>query len=140
MPGHFFYSYKFPINGSKSNRKETKLDLVTGVVHDVVLDFPAGCQYLTHVRIMRGSFSIWPRNQAAYYAYEDFQLHIRDKWILTGGARTLLLDGWNQDDTEEHTIRVSLTVTEPEVYFAQMGLLEKMETFIRQQEAIIGVD
>jgi len=139
VPGHFFFEKTFTAGGTKKTALEEKLELVSGVVHNVVLDFPAGCLYLCNVRIMRASFSVWPRNQGAYYKYEDFQLEIKDSWILPDGQKHLTLQGYNLDDTEDHTISVALQVSDTELYFAQLGLLDKMETFIAQQKAIIGV-
>lgn len=139
MPGHFFYSKTFTAGGSKSDRLDLDLAVVSGVVHDTVIDFPAGCQYLTHVRIMLASFSVWPRNQAAYYAYEDFQLEIGDAWILFPGQSSLILDGYNTDDSKDHTIRVALQVSDPVLYYAQLGLLDRMDQFIQDQRAILGV-
>ena len=139
MPGHFFFDKKFTHGGSKKSVEEHKLTVVSGIVHNVVIDWPAGCQYLCHARIVRGVTSIWPRNQGAFYEYEDYQLEIDDYWPLLGGEKELLLEGYNTDDTEDHTLRVALQVSDPELYFAQLGLLEKMDALIAAQRAILGV-
>lgn len=138
MGGHFFFDKTFSANTSKNTPKSLKMELTPGVVHAVVIDFPAGCLYLTHVRILRAATSIFPRNQGAFYAYENYQLEIDDHWILADGETELTLEGYNTDDSKDHTIRVALQVTNTELFYAQLGLLEKMDHFIKQQKAILG--
>jgi hypothetical protein len=138
MPGHYSFNKTFTSGKTKDELESEELGIISGVIHNVIIDFPAGCQYLTHVRIARGVFSIWPRNQGKFYAFDNFQLSIRDSWILEGGESEIVLEGYNEDDTHDHTIRVVLQVTDPVLYFAQLGLLERMDSFIRQQTAILG--
>lgn len=139
MGGHFFFAKTFTAGKTKSTPERIEMNITSGIVHDVVIDFPAGCQYLTNVRIIRGAMSVWPRNQGAFYAYEDYQIEIADFWPLLGGENQLVLEGYNIDDTENHTIRVALQVSDPELYFSQLGLLARMDSLIQQQRAILGV-
>lgn len=140
MTGHFFFEKQFAANTTKTAPERLDVKITSGIVHNVVIDFPAGCQYLTHARILRGAMSIWPRNQGEFYVFENYSLEIADFWPLLGGENDLVLEGYNTDDTNTHTIRVALQVSDPEVYFAQVGLLERMDSLITQQRAILGVD
>ncbi len=138
MPGHYSFTKTFAINRTKESREKLELGLISGVIHNVIIDFPAGCQYLTHVKITRGVTSIWPRNQGSFYAFENYRLPINDFWVLDPGEKELVLEGYNEDTVFEHTIRLAFQVSTKEVYFAQMGLLSRMDELIDKQSAIIG--
>lgn len=140
MPGHYFYEALFPAGGSKVNRIEHDLEMTSGIVHDLIIDFPAGCLYLVYIRVMRGSMSIFPRNQGAFYAYENYQLRIGDFWILDPREKLLKLEGYNLDDTYSHTIRVALQITHPEVYFAERGIQASLEELVTLQKQFLGVN
>jgi hypothetical protein len=138
MPGHYSFEKTFSAGGSKDALERLSLELISGVVHDIIIDFPAGCQYLCKVRIAKANTSIWPRNQGAYYSFEDFPLPIHDSWVLKEGESEMVLEGYNEDTTEDHTIRVTVQVSDPEIYFASLGLLARMDEFIKKQELMIG--
>ncbi len=138
MGGHFFFAKTFSSGGSKSNLERLEMNLTPGIVHNVIISFPAGAQRLTYVHISRGATTIFPRNQGAFYRYEDYNLEIRDYWPLLGGEHELILKGYNIDDTHDHEILVALQVTDPELFFSQLGLLTRMDALVQQQRDIIG--
>lgn len=139
LPGHYFYEALFPAGGSKASKTEHNLEMTSGIVHDVILDFPAGCLYLVKIRIMRGVMSIFPRNQGAFYAFENYQLRIGDFWILEPREKLLKLEGYNLDDTYAHTIRVALQITHPEVYFAERGIETSLKELVALQKQFLGI-
>jgi len=140
MTGHFFFAKEFSAGKTKDTPERLEMEITSGIVHNVSLAFPAGCQYLTNARILRGATSIWPRNQGAFYAYENYTLEIQDFWPLLDGESELVLEGYNTDDSKTHEIRVAVQVSDPEFYFAEIGLLSRMDALIGQQRQILGVD
>lgn len=138
MVGHYFFSQTYPFGQTKATQIETPLRMSSGIVHDVVIDFPRGCIYTTHVKVMRAEFQVFPRNSGAYYAYDGYPLEIGDYWLLRPLENELTMVGYNVDEAKNHTIRIALQVTEPERYFAERGLLDRMEQFLDLQRAIIG--
>lgn len=139
MVGHYFFSKTYVAGQSKATQERTPLRLSSGVVHDVVIDFPRGCIYTTHVKIMRGEFQVFPRNVGAYYAYDGYTIKVGDYWVLPPLAASLTLVGYNLDTLKPHTIRVALQVSEPERYFSERGLLDKMDEFIEGQKTLFGI-
>lgn len=140
MVGHYFYEKTFSYGGSKAAEEEMTLQMTSGVVHNVHIDFPVGCMYLCKVKIMRGTFQVFPRNIGQYYAFEGWTLPIHDYWQLRPLERELTLVGYNEDASHDHTIRISLQVSDPEDYWAEQRLNEKLERSITLLERIIGVE
>lgn len=138
MGGHFFFAKTFAAGKTKDKPERLEMTLTPGVVHNVVIAFPAGAQRLTNVRILRGATSIFPRNQGAFYKFENYKLEIADFWPLEGGEHALVLEGYNTDDSKTHEILVALQVTNTELFFAQLGLLDRMDQLIKTQLAILG--
>lgn len=140
MVGHYAFSQTFPAGGSKAEELSMSLPMSSGVIHDVIIDFPAGCLYLVHVKIVRGVFPVFPRQPSEYYAFEGFTLPIGDYWELKPLEGHLTLVGWNEDLIHDHTIRLACQVSDPTRYFAQERISKQMEEFIALQERILGVE
>lgn len=139
MGGNEFYAVEYPVNGSLQELTSLKIKLPAGVLTEVVIDFPEGCQYLTHVRVVRGVMSIFPRNQGAFYTYNGYTHTINDVWILEKGAESLILEGYNLDETYPHRIRYAFNVVDSEIYFASLGMLERFDEFLSLQRQFLGV-
>lgn len=138
MVGHYSFSKTFPAGESKATEISMNLPMSAGIIHDVFIDFPAGCMYLTHVKIVRGEFPVFPRQPSAYYAFEGFTLPIADYWELKPLEGHLTLVGYNEDATHDHTIRLAFQVSDPARYFAQETQIELMGEFLDLQRRILG--
>ncbi len=84
--------------------------LTAGTVTRVLIDFPAGQIGLTHLRIRRGLYQVWPSNPEANFSSSNDTIDWNDEYDLTDAPFQFEAYAWNLDDTYSHTITVHFAV------------------------------
>ena len=106
--------YDFPIaippNTVESAPFEVEAKLTHGVIHRLEVEFPDWHWGQTDVRILLGSFQLWPSNPGGSFSSNNHAITWNDYYPLVRRPYTLTLQGWNSDDTFTHTVTVRIGI------------------------------
>lgn len=103
-------------NTAATAKKETKLKVTDGVIHQIDLYFPYGAQGLHHVQILDGNHHIAPSNPSQSFNGHDVQISGREHYVIVGGPREIRILTWNLDETYEHTVNVRIYLLPQKVF------------------------
>ena len=111
--------YTFPIvipaNTPEPTVPTRLMPMTLGTITRVLVDFPAGHIGLTHVRIRRGLYQVWPANPEAYFTGSNQTLEWLEAYKLDTPPFQLEAFAWNLDDTYQHTITIHFELETPAV-------------------------
>ena len=71
-----------PANTPATEKQETELKLVHGIIHQVEVAFPPGPQALLHVHINRAIHQIWPTNTGSDFANDSTTIRFKEHYPL----------------------------------------------------------
>ena len=80
-----------------------KLDLISGVIHQIDVLFEDGCNHEAHVQIFQGSNQVWPSNSGASMLGNATVISFREFYEIKPGLTDLTLVLWGDgtiDDVE----------------------------------------
>ena len=120
-----FYDFSFtiPANTAKKTPETSVILLTYGVIHRLEIGFPKGCAGLVYLQIMDGLHQLWPTNADGAFNTDDYTIPINEFHLLDRSPYRLRLEGWNLDDTYNHTLEVRIGVL-------PAGVLQPEETFM----------
>jgi len=121
-----FYSFELelPANTPGEEPAELTVDLTWGVITHVELEFPPGCAGLAKVKILHHRYQVWPSNIDKWF-YTDGRIIVWDDYFeLLEAPYNLVLLGYNDDDTFQHTPIVRFEVLPPMVAMAKYGVYQ----------------
>jgi len=96
--------------------------LCEGTIVRYSLLFPPGCAGLAHVQVWLGGFQLIPWSRGLW-AHGDDHLITGDTNYPVGPApRIIMLLGYNEDDTHDHTVTVMLEVNPTRFTPGEIGL------------------
>lgn len=131
-----FYEFEdvVPANTAEADARVKHLKLATGIIREVEIDFPAGCQRLAHCTIYVGGHQVWPTNPDSDIAGENgpikfeeyFPVYPADDWTW----RT-----WNLDETYDHHLRLRISIL-PEIAVGSAAVVEELK---RLREDLLGL-
>lgn len=111
-----------PANTLVTSPYNDTLKVVDGVITEVNILFPSGCRGLVGVRIYDYKHIVWPSNPDAWIIADNETVEWMDDYTMAGLPNTLTLEGYNNDDSFEHTIYFRFVVIEP----AKANVLQKL--------------
>ena len=111
-----------PANTLVTSPFSDTLGLVDGVVSEVNIMFPLGCKGLVGVRVYDFEHIVWPSNPDKWLVADGETIHWTDDYTLAGAPNTLTLEGYNNDDSYEHTVYFRFVVLET----AKANILQKL--------------
>jgi hypothetical protein len=114
-----------PKNTLEKDALELDLKLTEGVITQVWLFHPEGCQGLAHAAIFEGDHQLWPHNRGSSYHGNDVPMTWADEYELKAPA-LLKLKTWNLDDTYPHTVYVRITVLRGRIDAASQALIDAL--------------
>lgn len=135
---HFALDKTFSSSGDSATIESQELEVVPGILHNLIIHFPAGCLYLVYARLVQNVQQVYPTNQDAFYCFEDYTLSVGGFLELKDGETLLKLEGYNEDTEHNHTIRASFSVDPPEILWPDKGLRAVMLEQLEIQKAIFG--
>jgi len=107
------------------------LRLTRGIIKRVDLVFPAGCAGLVGVRIVKHSFQVIPLNYPKWIETDAETVSIQSEIDLTEIPYELEFQGYNLDDTFEHTIRVRVLMEPASLPFRQKTPMQESEELLQ---------
>ena len=105
----YVFELAIPKNTSAEYPVSESLRIPAGTITQVRIYFPAGCAALVGVRIRVDELQVYPSNPDKWYVGDDIQISFTDEFELTENFSTVVVEGYNLDDTFAHLPRVSLT-------------------------------
>lgn len=88
--------------------------LCPGVVKEVMLFFPKGHRGTTHCRIKRFETQVWPSTPEAWYLGDGTVIEFPESYRMVGKPFEVILEGYNTDSSNPHTVYVRITILEEE--------------------------
>lgn len=101
-----FYEFDFtiPRNTPATALVELQVEIDTGRIIAVEIQFPRGCYCLVHVAVLHELHQLHPTNTDGFIAAEDARIAFQEDIDFTQPPYTLTLAGYNEDDSFDHTI------------------------------------
>ncbi len=99
-----------PRNTPKTAPVTGDIDFAPMLADNVSITFPAGCVGLVGIRFKYQSRVLWPYNTDAWYKGNDQAVEFTPNLKLEEEPLTLTIEGYNLDDTYQHTVIVLLDV------------------------------
>ena len=95
----------------KTSPATSEIVLSEGMIDSVSLLFPAGCAGLAGIQIWLGGYQLVPWSRGSWVRGDDHLIEHQVKHAVGPAPRLLRVLGYNDDDTNAHTIAVSVDVT-----------------------------
>ena len=107
----FHCELTIPHSTLKTSPATTENVLSEGMIDTVTLLFPAGCAGLAYVQVWLGGYQLVPWSRGSWVHGDDHLIEHRVNHAVGPAPRLLRVLGYNEDDTNSHTIAVSIDVT-----------------------------
>lgn len=104
----------------------TYLYVSYGVVTQVWIRWRWGAGNLAGVRISREGSAVWPYNPDAWLSSLSLETTWNEEYLLAGEPFYFLIEGYNLDDSYQHTVTVVLNVQRPSLSSNLTRFLEYM--------------
>lgn len=121
-----FYSLVFTV--PKNTAEEIPLTAVLpatgGILHQVSIKIPAGHAGLTGIAIDEGLHQIAPTNQNEWFKGDDVLFSYPEYHELPPDTHSLILRGFNLDDTYDHSFVIGVGIMPKVVYDTMIKLTD----------------
>lgn len=99
-----------PPNTPSETPESHELKVAPALIDRVSLTFPSGCVGLVGVRFRHPERQIWPINPGEWFVGNDEQIAFTPNLRLEAHATLIYVEGYNTDDTYDHTVYVRIDV------------------------------
>lgn len=111
----FEHDLTVPANTAESSRASTTLTLEKGIVHQLDVLFPFGCNGEVLVVIKRGQHQVWPSNGQGQLKGDGFPITGKVWLELEEEPFELTAEGWSPDTTYPHVVTIRLWMQRREI-------------------------
>lgn len=108
-----------PANTTKASPISQLLSISKGLVYRVSFVFPDNLLRLAGVAVFDGSFQLWPSTPGNWFAGDDETKSYGDLYLKRSSPYEFVINGYNLDDTYEHTIYVEIGLVSEEKFQAR---------------------
>jgi len=127
---------EIPKNTPETNPVEVELTVREGVVTRWLILIPAGHQSLARMRILYGLEPLLPAHEDVWIRGEDESLNVEDFFDPPEQPYRLRFQGWNEDDTYDHTFYCRVVVLPRQIAIAHQQFIRRLgreigEAFMR---------
>lgn len=102
-----------PANTPDTAPVTATLDVILGTITLVSVQFPPGVNALAHFKIKWGLYQLFPSNQAGDFSTGGETIAWDEDLVIDHEPAQLTLEGWNEDDTYDHTITCRVVMQPP---------------------------
>ena len=101
-----FYEYPLTVPASTDQADPTvsRIQIIKGVISNVEIFFPEGCNSLVQTTVSRGLRQLWPTPPAVSLSDNDYHINFREDFPILEPPYELILRGWSSDTIYPHTI------------------------------------
>lgn len=129
---YYDYSFTIPANTTQAAPTTQACKLTHGVIHHVEIDFPYGCAGLVHLQILHALHQLWPTNPEGSFNADDYVISTNEHLELTDTPYIITLQGWNSDDTFDHTLQVRFALLPADILLPETGLATVLRKLTRR--------
>jgi len=79
-----------------------------GTITRLSILFPSGCAGLAHIRIMHNEYQVWPTTPGQSFIGDGNYMVFDETYTLPDAWNYIRVEGWNEDDSYQHTINLWL--------------------------------
>jgi len=111
-----FYEFELtvPANTAQNAPAELECLLTVGIISKVGVYMLVGTHWLCHAVITEGGYQVYPSNPDGDFASNGEPIEFEEHYTVKKGHTLFKLKGWNEDDTNEHKVRVRISVQNEE--------------------------
>ena len=109
-----------PMNTPQTAKQRTNLKVVSGIIHQIDIQFPTGVAATTHVQISDGFSQLWPSNPAQDFVGDGYTISFKEEHEIKYVPFFLYVHTWNDSTTYDHTITVRLGILPPQAFISRM--------------------
>jgi hypothetical protein len=111
-----FYDFplSIPANTPESSPEELEAKLTYGVITHVEVEFPLNTGGLARGRIFHEAHQVWPTNPDSWFRSDGRAIVWNERYELFEAPYTLVIQGYNEDDTFSHELIFRFEVLPPE--------------------------
>jgi len=129
------YSKHITFLAGKTEETLTRLTfkINQGIIYRAWLVFPSGCSGLVKIRVYHEEHPIIPENKTDYVKGNDYVFEIPIYLEVEDEPYTVTFEGWNEDETYNHTITLMLLVLPKSFVLpvgATEGIMESLKSLI----------
>ncbi len=99
--------------------KRTILEVTTGLVYKVEIDFPSGSAGLMGVAIADGGYQVWPSNVGQWFTGDNRTIVFDDTYLKGSAPHRFTIFTYNNDDTYDHLVIVRIGLVSREIFMAR---------------------
>ena len=133
---------KLPIdaNTAKADAVSKVVKINAGMLSKIYVIIPDGVAGYAHFRLLINGYQIFPRDPGTWFTGNGISQEFEIFYEVMPGENNVKLEGYNEDDTHQHTIYVDVTVIKKEWAKPKAKELEILDNFIKLMERLFGVD
>jgi len=113
----------FPYGKTEATKTQARFHINKGWIYRAWLIFPPGCVGLVKVRILHQGHPIIPVNKTDYVKADNYVFELPMFYEVPEEPYQITFEGWNEDDTYDHTITLMLLVL-PKAFILPVGAVE----------------
>ena len=111
---HYPYTITIPSGTTRDDPARLEIALTYGIIIQVGYFFIPDCAGYVGARVKHREHVVWPTNPDTWYVRNEGGESWEEDFDLTVAPHTLVLEGYNEDDSYEHEVEFSFTVKAPE--------------------------
>jgi len=113
----------FPADKTELTKTIERFSISKGWIYRAWVIFPPGCAGLVKIRIEHEGHPIIPINKSDYIKADNYTFELPMFYEVAEEPYGITFEGWNEDDTYDHTITLMLLVL-PKNYIMPIGATE----------------
>ena len=102
--------YTIPANTIEASKLIKIIPAEAGIIHEINIIFPSGCQGLAHAKILRGQNQIAPSNSDGDFASDFETISFRENYELSAPPYQIEVHLWNLDTLYAHTVGIRVGI------------------------------
>ena len=128
-----FYEFPIVVTAGKTEADPAIeiLKLTAGIIHQVSVEFPAGCRGYVYCKLLHQEHQLWPTNPQGAFRGEGYVIPIEEYYPLTTEPFSLKAVAWSPSATYDHTLRVRVGILTEEELEPLRELPEQFQKFFK---------
>lgn len=99
-----------PAGTGETSPVSVNIPIIKGTITLVSVQFPPGVNALAHVKILWGLYQLFPSNEQGDFSTGGETVVWDEQIEITAEPLQLVMKGWNDDTTYDHTITLRLVM------------------------------
>ncbi len=106
----FVTNIKTPANTPQTNPIITPIDIISGTITLVSIQFPPGVNALAHLKLLWGLYQIFPSNEQGDFSTGGETITWDENITIDAEPLQIKAITWNEDTQYDHTISVRIVM------------------------------